>query len=81
MMKFLALALYLLARITLTLISNSAITGCFQKVNFQEFYLVNETLSCQLHFYMRHVSYSKNRLIYVKIIAFHKNSERLKAIN
>ena len=32
-MKFLALILYLLARITLTLISSSAITGCFKKVN------------------------------------------------
>ena len=39
-MKFLALTLYLLARITLTLISSSAITGCFQKVNFQGFNLV-----------------------------------------
>ena len=34
MMKFLALTLYLLARITLTLISSSAIFGCFKKVNF-----------------------------------------------
>ena len=35
MMKFLALTSYLLARIKLTLISSFAITGCFQKVNFQ----------------------------------------------
>ena len=40
MMKFLALTLYLLARITLTLISSSAIFGCFKKVNFQGFTLV-----------------------------------------
>ena len=40
MRKFLVLTLYLLARITLTLISSSAITGCFQKLNFQEFNLV-----------------------------------------
>ena len=40
MMKFFALTLYLLARITLTLISSSAITGCFQKLDFQEFNLV-----------------------------------------
>ena len=40
MMNFLILTLYLLARITLTLISSSAITGCFQKVSFQEFNLV-----------------------------------------
>ena len=35
MMKFLALTLYLLAGITLTLISSTAIIGCFQKANFQ----------------------------------------------
>ena len=40
MMKFLALTLYLSARITLTLISFSAIISCFKKVNFQGFSLV-----------------------------------------
>ena len=40
MMKFLALTSDLLSRITLTLISSSAITGYFQKVNFQGFHLV-----------------------------------------
>ena len=40
MMKFLAVTSDLLARITLTLISSFAITGCFQKVNFQGFNLV-----------------------------------------
>ena len=40
MMKFLALTSYLLARITLTLMSSFAITGCFQKVNFQAFNLL-----------------------------------------
>ena len=35
MMKFLALTLYFLARITLTWISSPAIIDCFQKVNFQ----------------------------------------------
>ena len=39
MMKFLALTWYLLAQITLILFSSFAITGCFQKVNFQGFYL------------------------------------------
>ena len=34
MMKFLALTLYLVARVTLTLISPPAIIGCFRKVNF-----------------------------------------------
>ena len=34
MMKVIALIFYLLARITLTLISSSAIIGCFKKVNF-----------------------------------------------
>ena len=36
MVKFLDLSLYLLARITLTLISSSAIIDHFQKVNFQK---------------------------------------------
>ena len=40
MMKFLALTVYLVARITLTLISSPAIFGCFQKVNFQGINLV-----------------------------------------
>ena len=39
-MKFLALTLYLLDRITLTLISSFAITVSFQKVSFQGFNLV-----------------------------------------
>ena len=39
-MKFLALTLYLCARIISTLISSSAIIGCFRKVNFQGFNLV-----------------------------------------
>ena len=38
--KFLALTLYLLARITLTLISSFAIIDCFKKVDFQGFNLV-----------------------------------------
>ena len=40
MMKFLGLTLYLLARVTLTLISCSAIIGCSKKVNFKGFSLV-----------------------------------------
>ena len=39
-MTFLALTSYLLVRITLNLISSFAMTGCFQKVNFQGFNLV-----------------------------------------
>ena len=39
-MKFLALTLYLVAKITLTLISSPAIIGCFRKDDFQEFNLV-----------------------------------------
>ena len=38
--KFLALTWDLLAKRTLTLMSSFAITGCFQKVNFQGFNLV-----------------------------------------
>ena len=40
MMKFLGLTLYLLARVTLTLISCSAIIGCSKKVNFKGLSLV-----------------------------------------
>ena len=40
MMKFLALTLYLLAAITLTLTSFFATNDCFQKVNHQGFNLV-----------------------------------------
>ena len=40
MMKFLALTLYLLARITLTLILSSATIAWFQELNFQGFKLV-----------------------------------------
>ena len=40
MMNFLALTLYLLARIALTLILSTAIIGCFQKLNFLGFNLV-----------------------------------------
>ena len=40
MMRFLALALFLLARVTLTLISSIAIIGCFQKLNFRGFNIV-----------------------------------------
>ena len=40
MIKLLALTLYLLARITLTLISSFAILGCFWKVSFQGFNLI-----------------------------------------
>ena len=39
MTKFLALTSDMLARITLTLISSFAITGCFQKVIFKGFNL------------------------------------------
>ena len=38
--KFLAMTLYLLASLTLTLGSSFAVTGCFQKVNFQGFNFV-----------------------------------------
>ena len=39
-MKFLALTMNLLARVTLTLISFSAVIGFFKKVNFKGFSLV-----------------------------------------
>ena len=65
-MKFLALTLYLLARITLTLISSSAIIGCFQKLNFQGFNLVIWNFELPSEFLYALVSYSKNSLFYVK---------------
>ena len=40
MMKLLALTLYLLAIITLALISSLAITGSFRRVSFEEFNLI-----------------------------------------
>ena len=40
MTKFLALASYLSARVTLTLMSSFAAISCFQEVNFQAFNLV-----------------------------------------
>ena len=40
MMKVLTLTLYLLARVTLTLILSSTMIDCFQKVSFQGFTLV-----------------------------------------
>ena len=68
MMKFLVFNLYLFARITLTLVSSSAIIKCFQKVNVQGFNLVKSHLdSC-----MCHVSYFKNRFFFVVIIKVEK---------
>ena len=51
MMKFLALTLYLLARITLTLISSSAIISCFQKDNFQGINLVTQNFELPSAFF------------------------------
>ena len=70
MMKFLALTLYLLARITLTLISSTAIIGCFQKSNFHGFNSVISNFEFPYAFLNVLVSYSKNSMFYVKNIAF-----------
>ena len=51
MMKFLALTLYLVVRITLTLISSPDMLGCFRKINFQGFNLESSAflrVSCEL---------------------------------
>ena len=64
-MKFLIFTLYLVTRITLTLISSPAIIGCFRKVSLYGFNLV--TWNFHLHSWSRHLSYSKNRLFYVDI--------------
>ena len=66
MMKFLALTLYLLARIILTLICSSAIIVCFQKVNFQRCNLLIWNFELPSAFLYALVSYSKNCLFYVK---------------
>ena len=66
MLKFLALTLYLLARIILTLICSSAIIVCFQKVNFQRCNLLIWNFELPSAFLYALVSYSKNCLFYVK---------------
>ena len=67
-MKFLALTSYLLARITLTLMSSFAIPVVFKKSIFRNLtYVLIETSSCHLHSCLHYVSYQKNRLFYVEI--------------
>ena len=70
MMKFSALTSDMMARIKLTLISSFAITGCFEKVNFQGFNLV--ILNFELPSAFLYASYhaSENMLFYVETIAF-----------
>ena len=68
MMKLLTLNSYLLARITLTLMSSFAIPVVFKKSIFRNLsYVLIETSSCHLHSCMRYVSYQKNRLFCVEI--------------
>ena len=68
MIKFLALNSYLLARITLTLMSSFAVPVVFKKSIFRNLtYEFIETLSCHLHSCIHYVSYQKNRLFYVKL--------------
>ena len=68
MIKFLALNSYLLARITLTLMSSFAIPVVFKKSIFRNLtYVLIETSSCHLHSCMRYVSYQKNRLFCAEI--------------
>ena len=73
MMKFLALILYLLARITLTLISSSYIIDCFEKVNFQGFNLVIWIFELPSAFLYVSCELFKNRLFYVEIYRFIEN--------
>ena len=74
MMKFSALNLDLLARITLTLISSFAITDCFQKLNFQGFNFVTLNFefpsafwhaSCKL--FEKQANFCENNSVSVKI--------------
>ena len=71
-MKFLALTLYLLARIRLVLILSSAIILYFQKVNFQGFNLVilNFELAFVFLYALVSLLWSVNSLFYVKNIPF-----------
>ena len=77
MMKFLALTLYFLARITLTLITSFAITGCFQKVSFQGFNLVILNFELPSAFLYALCELLENRLFYVEIIELGKIRESL----
>ena len=71
-MKFLALTLYLLARIRLVLILSSAIILCFQKVNFQGFNLVilNFELAFVFLYALVSLLWTVNSLFYVKNTPF-----------
>ena len=71
-MKFLALTLYLLARIRLVLILSSAIILCFQKVNFQGFNLVilNFELAFVFLYALVCLLWTVNSLFYVKNTPF-----------
>ena len=71
-MKFLALTLYLLARIRLVLILSSAIILCFQKVNFQGFNLLilNFELAFVFLYALVSLLWTVNSLFYVKNTPF-----------
>ena len=71
-MKFLALTLYLLARIRLVLILSSAIILCLQKVNFQGFNLVilNFELAFVFLYALVSLLWTVNSLFYVKNTPF-----------
>ena len=68
-LKFLALTLCLQARITLALISSSAIILCFQNVNFQGLYK-NFGLPSVFLYALVSLLWSVNSLFYIKSIAF-----------
>ena len=83
-MRFLALTLYLMARITLTLISSLTIIGCFRKVNFQGFNLVTRNFESSAFLSASFLSasfYSKNRLFYVEIQRFSENQGKFSLCN
>ena len=78
-MRFLALTLYLMARITLILISSLTIIGCFRKVNFQGFNLVTRNFESSA--FLSASFYSKNRLFYVEIQRFSENQGKFSLCN
>ena len=73
MMKLVALTLYFSARITLTLISSSAIIGCFKKLIFQGFNLVIWNFELPYAFLYASFELFKNSLFYVEIQYFSEN--------
>ena len=73
MMEVWALILYLLARVTLTLIRSSEIIVYFRKVHVQGFYQIIWNFELPSAFLYKLATYLKNSLFHVKNIVFSEN--------